>query len=129
MIGYKIKNICTQTGKVDYCTQETNQTYSMVFISEKKARKYMNYWKDIVYKDSRVRIYVDMVYIDEDTHFFDRYDKDTGVIRRLKGKPKKKKKEWINPHLGCPAYPECDEMPIGCRVMMGKDVEMIGHRD
>ena len=32
-------------------------------------------------------------------------------------------------HLGCPSYPECDEMPIGCRKIMGKDVEMFGYRD
>ena len=129
MIGYKIKIICTQTGKIAYCTHEENLTYHMVFASEKKARKYMNDWKDIVHKDSGHVLYVDMVYIDEDTHFLDRYHKDTGVIRRLKGKPKKKKKEWIDPHLSCSSYPECDEMPIGCRVMMGKDVEMFGHRD
>jgi hypothetical protein len=129
MIAYKIKNICMQTGEVYYCTREENQNYHMVFISEKKARRYMNYWKDIVYQDNRVRIYVDMVYIDKDTHFFDRYDEDSGIIRRLKGKPKKKKKEWIDPHLGCPSYPECDEMPTGCRKIMGKDVEMFGYRD
>ncbi len=86
MLGYKIKNICMQTGKITYCVHEENLTYHMVFTSEKKAREYMNDWKDIVYQDNRVRIYVDMVYIDEDTHFLDRYHKDTGVIRRLKGK-------------------------------------------
>ena len=35
----------------------------------------------------------------------------------------------IDPHLACFSYPNCDEAPIGCCVVMGKDVEPIGHRD
>jgi len=32
-------------------------------------------------------------------------------------------------HLGCPSYPNCDEAPYGCSVLMGDKVEWIGHRD
>ena len=31
-------------------------------------------------------------------------------------------------HLGCPAYPNCDENPIGCRILQGENVEMFGHK-
>jgi hypothetical protein len=41
-------------------------------------------------------------------------------------KPKKKQK--FN-HVSCPAYPNCDEDPNGCRVCMGDDVEEYGMRD
>ena len=137
MIGYKIKNICNQTGRTCYCTHEENHTYHMVFSKRKDAQKYVNYWREFIEEEQDTSICIDMVYIDEDTHFLDVQESlcqvmksfDTGVIRRLKGKPKKKKKEWIDPHLGCPSYPECDEMPTGCRKIMGKDVEMFGYRD
>ena len=44
---------------------------------------------------------------------------------------KKDLKDFLNidPHLGCYSYPNCDEAPTGCRVIMGKDVEPIGYRD
>lgn len=32
-------------------------------------------------------------------------------------------------HLGCPAYPCCEDNPNGCSVVMGDDVEWYGHRD
>jgi hypothetical protein len=33
-------------------------------------------------------------------------------------------------HLGCPAYPNCDEDPNGCIVVRGTaNVEWYGHRD
>jgi hypothetical protein len=41
-------------------------------------------------------------------------------------KPKKKQK--FN-HVSCPAYPNCDEDPNGCRLSMGDDVEEYGMRD
>lgn len=39
-------------------------------------------------------------------------------------KPKKK----FN-HVACPAYPNCDEDPMGCRLECGDDVEEYGMRD
>lgn len=42
-------------------------------------------------------------------------------------KPKKKLKEFN--HVACPAYPNCDEDPNGCRACMGDDVEEYGMRD
>jgi hypothetical protein len=32
-------------------------------------------------------------------------------------------------HLGCPSYPNCEEAPLGCAVLQGKNVEWYGHRD
>jgi hypothetical protein len=32
-------------------------------------------------------------------------------------------------HMGCPAYPMCEENPIGCEIKMGDKVEMFGHKD
>lgn len=37
--------------------------------------------------------------------------------------------EYVDPHLGCYSYPNCDEDPLGCRHVMGDDVEQYGHRD
>ena len=38
--------------------------------------------------------------------------------------------EPIDPHIGCPAYPNCDEMPTACIVESGiTNVEWVGHRD
>ena len=34
-----------------------------------------------------------------------------------------------DPHVGCPAYPNCDEDPNGCIAEMGDDVEDYGNRD
>jgi len=42
-------------------------------------------------------------------------------------KPKKKLKKFN--HVACPAYPNCDEDPNGCRAYMGDDVEEYGMRD
>ena len=39
------------------------------------------------------------------------------------------KMEYVDPHLGCYSYPNCDEAPNGCRHVMGDDVETYGHRD
>jgi transcription elongation factor Elf1 len=38
-------------------------------------------------------------------------------------------KEEHDEHIGCPAYPNCDDWPNGCSVKMGTDVELAGHRD
>lgn len=38
-------------------------------------------------------------------------------------------KDDLDRHLGCFSYPNCDEAPMGCKVIMGKDVEPYGHRD
>lgn len=43
------------------------------------------------------------------------------------GKPKKKQKKFN--HVSCPAYPNCDEDPNGCRLCMGNNVEEYGMRD
>ena len=32
-------------------------------------------------------------------------------------------------HLICPSYPNCDESPLGCRILMGNDVEYYGAKD
>ena len=32
-------------------------------------------------------------------------------------------------HLSCPAYPDCDEWPLGCREVYGNNAEPAGHRD
>ncbi len=32
-------------------------------------------------------------------------------------------------HLGCTAYPNCEDWPNGCSVEMGADMEWAGHRD
>jgi hypothetical protein len=37
-------------------------------------------------------------------------------------------------HLGCPSYPNCEDAPLGCAVLQGKNqalqkVEWYGHRD
>ena len=32
-------------------------------------------------------------------------------------------------HLGCFSYPNCDIDPLGCRRVMGKNVEPFGHKD
>ena len=36
----------------------------------------------------------------------------------------------IDPHLMCPAYPNCDEDPLGCRhETSDENLEWYGHRD
>jgi hypothetical protein len=36
----------------------------------------------------------------------------------------------VDPHMGCPSYPMCDEDPMGCIIEQGIDnVEWYGHRD
>ena len=38
--------------------------------------------------------------------------------------------EYIDPHLGCPSYPMCDEGPTGCLLKTkGSAVDWFGHRD
>ena len=37
--------------------------------------------------------------------------------------------EYIDPHILCPSYPNCDEQWTGCRVICGDDVELFGHKD
>ena len=32
-------------------------------------------------------------------------------------------------HLGCFSYPNCDIDPLGCRRVMGSNVEPFGHKD
>jgi len=32
-------------------------------------------------------------------------------------------------HVGCYAYPNCDEDPLGCCIEMGDEVEMYGYRE
>lgn len=32
-------------------------------------------------------------------------------------------------HVACPGYPNCDLSPMGCRLLMGDDVEEYGMRD
>lgn len=32
-------------------------------------------------------------------------------------------------HLGCPSYPNCDESPLGCRILMQNNVEYYGAKD
>jgi hypothetical protein len=44
-------------------------------------------------------------------------------------KSKKSKKEQKFNHVSCPAYPNCDEDPNGCRLCMGNNVEEYGMRD
>ena len=39
------------------------------------------------------------------------------------------KLQKVDRHIGCPAYPNCDESPLGCAVLQGKNVEWYGHRD
>ena len=39
------------------------------------------------------------------------------------------KLQKVDRHIGCPAYPNCDEAPLGCAVLQGKNVEWYGHRD
>lgn len=34
----------------------------------------------------------------------------------------------VDPHLGCPAYPNCDEHSLGCGLVTA-DPEPVGHRD
>ena len=34
----------------------------------------------------------------------------------------------VDDHLGCYSYPHCELAPLGCRKVMGKDVEEYGHR-
>lgn len=36
---------------------------------------------------------------------------------------------YVDPHIACYSYPNCDEAPMGCRVMHGEDAEPYGHRD
>jgi len=38
------------------------------------------------------------------------------------------KHDDTDPHIGCFSYPMCHETPIGCALVMGDDVEPIGHR-
>lgn len=38
-------------------------------------------------------------------------------------------KKTLDDHLACPSYPNCDEDPNRCRVLMGDDVEPYGNRD
>lgn len=48
-------------------------------------------------------------------------------------KKKAKRRERLDPHLGCPSYPNCGEnedgFDQGCMVEMGDDVEWYGHRE
>jgi hypothetical protein len=37
--------------------------------------------------------------------------------------------QYVDPHLGCYSYPNCDESPMGCRHVMGDEAEPYGHRD
>jgi len=39
------------------------------------------------------------------------------------------KMTYVDPHLGCYSYPNCDEAPNGCRHVMGDDAEQYGYRD
>ena len=41
----------------------------------------------------------------------------------------KQKREKIDKHLGCPAWPNCDEAPMGCYYATGGKPEMYGHRE
>jgi hypothetical protein len=36
--------------------------------------------------------------------------------------------ETTDPHLACPAYPNCDINWTGCRLEAGDDVEMFGNK-
>lgn len=51
---------------------------------------------------------------------------DEMLIQRVPFEKRKPKK--FN-HVACPAYPNCDEDPMGCRLEMGDDVEEYGMRD
>lgn len=37
-------------------------------------------------------------------------------------------KEFCDEHLGCYSYPNCDDAPLGCCIIHGKDAEPYGHR-
>ena len=37
--------------------------------------------------------------------------------------------KYVDPHIACYSYPNCDEAPNGCKHVMGDDVETYGHRD
>lgn len=37
--------------------------------------------------------------------------------------------KFNDPHIGCPAWPNCDESPLGCSVLQKDKVEWYGHRD
>ena len=37
--------------------------------------------------------------------------------------------KYVDPHIGCYSYPNCDVAPNGCTHVMGDDVEPYGHRD
>ena len=39
------------------------------------------------------------------------------------------RKRNVDPHIGCFSWPNCDEDPNGCRLLMGDDVESYGYRD
>tara|TARA_R110002020_G_scaffold43870_2_gene126952 strand:- start:3044 stop:3550 length:507 start_codon:yes stop_codon:yes gene_type:complete len=37
--------------------------------------------------------------------------------------------KYVDPHIACYSYPNCDEAPSGCNHIMGQDAEPYGHRD
>jgi len=37
--------------------------------------------------------------------------------------------EYVDPHIGCYSYPNCDEAPMGCKQVWGDEAEPYGHRD
>ena len=37
--------------------------------------------------------------------------------------------KYVDPHIGCYSYPNCDVAPNGCKHVMGDDVEPYGHKD
>jgi len=48
----------------------------------------------------------------------------------VNNKKKKKKRDFLDRHLGCPSWPNCDIDPNGCIHEVGMDnVEWYGHRD
>ena len=37
--------------------------------------------------------------------------------------------EEVDPHIGCPSYPNCDIDPNGCLLISGANTEFYGHKD
>ena len=58
------------------------------------------------------------------------------TLEELRAEWDKHVKEHVPPeqdedeeHLGCYSYPNCDIDPLGCRRVMGSNVEPFGHKD
>lgn len=90
------------------------------YFAAKAMAAYMSIYYDNLKTDNKAR--VNEGFIAELSYLM----ADEMLVERVPFAKRKLKK--FN-HVSCPAYPNCDEDPNGCRACMGDDVEEYGMRD